>query len=60
MGHKNLSHCFLQKGETEGTFDNHASECNICIAQAMMAFLWEEIGATEAEMLKGMKEIYGK
>ncbi len=59
MGHKNLSYCFLQKG-TVGKFDDHASTCNICVAQAMMAFLWEEIGATEAEMQKGMKDVYEK
>jgi hypothetical protein len=50
----------LQKGGAAGKFDDHASSCNICVAQAMMAFLWEEIGATEAEMQKAMKEIYGK
>ncbi len=60
MGHKNLSFCFLEKGVAEGKFDDHASTCNICVAQAMMAFLWDEIGATEAEMQKAMKEIYGK
>jgi hypothetical protein len=60
MGHKNLSYCFLKKGVVEGKFDDHASGCNICVAQAMMAFLWDEIGATEAEMQKAMKEIYGK
>jgi hypothetical protein len=47
--------------EKEGRkIDDHASTCNICVAQAMMAFVWEEIGATEAEMQKAMKEIYGK
>jgi hypothetical protein len=60
MGHKNLSYCFLQKGEAAGKFDDHASSCNICVAQAMMAFLWEEIGATDAEMQKAMKEVYVK
>jgi hypothetical protein len=60
MGHKNLSYCFLEKGVADGKFDDHASDCNICVAQAMMAFLWAEIGATDAEMQKAMKEIYGK
>lgn len=60
MGHKNLSYCFLKKGVFEGKFDDHASNCNICVAQAMMAFLWDGIGATEAEMQKAMKEAYGK
>ncbi len=60
MGHKNLSYCFLKNGVFEGKFDDHASECNICVAQAMMAFLWEDIGATEPEMQKAMKEVYEK
>jgi len=60
MGHKNLSYCFLEKGVADGKFDDHASDCNICVAQAMMAFLWAEIGATDAEMQKAMKEAYGK
>lgn len=60
MGHKNLAYCFLQKGGAEGKFDDHASACNICVTQALAAFLWDEIGATEAEMQKGMKQFYGK
>ncbi len=60
MGHKNLAYCFLENGKAGGKFDDHASGCNICVAQAMTAFLWDEIGATEGEMQKAMKEIYGK
>ena len=59
MGHKNLAYCFLEKG-VKGKFDDHASTCNICLTQAMVAFLWAEIGATDAEMQEVMKEIYGK
>lgn len=59
MGHKNLLYCFLEKGVIGGNFDDHASTCNICITEAMRAFLWKNIGATEAEMLKALKEIYG-
>jgi hypothetical protein len=59
MGHKNLLYCFLEKGVIGGNFDEHASTCNICITEAMRAFLWKNIGATEPEMLKALKEIYG-
>jgi hypothetical protein len=58
MGHKNLSYCFLEKGIPGGKFDDHASTCNICYTQAMRVFLWNELGATEAEMLEALKEIY--
>ncbi len=60
MGHKNLSYCFLEKGVIGGKFDDHASTCNICYTQAMRAFLWIELGATDQEMLRAMKEVYGK
>ncbi len=59
MGHKNLAFCFLEKG-IPGKFDDHASTCNICYTQAMRAFLWSQIGASEEEMQKAFKEIYGK
>ncbi len=59
MGHKNLSYCFLEKG-IPGKYDDHASTCNICIEQALKAFLWNELGASEEEMQKAFKEIYGK
>ena len=59
MGHKNLAYCFLKKGVL-GKFDEHASTCNICINQAMRAFLWNELGVPEEDMLKAFKEIYGK
>ena len=60
MGHKNLLYCFLENGVPGGKFDDHASECNICYSQAMRGFLWNELGASEEEMLKAFKEIYEK
>jgi hypothetical protein len=33
----------------------HASGCNICMKQAMAAFLWAEIRASEAEMQEPIK-----
>ncbi len=59
MGHKNLTYCFLENWAV-GKFDDHASNCNICYTQAMRAFLWNQLGATEDQMQKAMKEIYGK
>ncbi len=59
MGHKNLAYCFLEKG-VPGKFDDHASTCNICYTQAMRAFLWNDLGASEEEIQKAFKEIYGK
>lgn len=59
MGHRNLLYCFIEKGVPGGKFDEHASTCNICITEAMRGFLWKDLGATEEEMLKALKEIYG-
>lgn len=54
MGHKNLLHCFLKEGLFGTKFDPHASECNICYGQAMLAFLWADMGATDDTILAGM------
>jgi hypothetical protein len=58
MGHQNLFYCFVEKGIPGGKFDEHASACNICVTEAMRGFLWKELGASEEEMLKALKEIY--
>ncbi len=54
VGHKNLRDCFLKKGKPD-EFDNHASYCVTCYTQAMLAFLWAELGATDHMILEGMK-----
>lgn len=56
MGHKSLLHCFWKKGEVGGKFDDHAANCNICYGQAMLAFLWKNLGASDQEILKGMEK----
>jgi hypothetical protein len=56
MGHKSLLHCFWKKGTVGGKFDDHASSCNICYGQAMLAFLWKNLGASDQEILKGMEK----
>lgn len=55
MGHKNLLYCFWKEGKVGGEFDDHGANCNICVGQAMLAFLWKNLGATEQEILKGME-----
>lgn len=54
MGHKNLLDCFLKKGKVGSKYDDHAVTCNICYGQAMLALLWQEAGASEEEILRGM------
>jgi hypothetical protein len=58
MGHKNLAYCFLKHG-VPGQFEEHASGCNTCDAEAMHVFLWKELGVSPARMLQALKEIYG-
>lgn len=57
IGHKNLLHCFFKNGEP-GVFDKHAVFCTICYSEAMLAFLWAELGATDQEIIEGMKKKY--
>lgn len=57
MGHKNLSYCFLKQG-TLGKFDNHASNCNVCVAQTMHAFLLNDLGVPVDRIKIEMKKIY--
>ncbi len=55
MGHRDLLACFLKDGKLNNGYDDHASTCNICYGQAMIAFLWQDAGATHQEILAGMK-----
>lgn len=55
MGHRDLLACFLKAGKLDNGFDDHAAGCNICYGQAMLAFLWQDAGASHAEILAGMK-----
>jgi hypothetical protein len=59
MGHKNLAYCFLKHGVI-GQFEEHASGCNTCDAEAMQVFLWNELGVPTARMLQRLKEIYSQ
>lgn len=59
MGHKNLLHCFWKKGKVGKKFDDHGAGCNICYGQAMLAFLWKHLGASDQEILKGMEKKFG-
>ncbi len=55
MGHRDLLACFLKDGKLNNGYDDHASGCNICYGQALIAFLWQDAGATHDEILAGMK-----
>ena len=47
-------------GEPEVRVSGSKQDVILCDSSEDCIFLWEEIGATEAEMQKAMKEIYGK
>ena len=59
MGHKNLAYCFLKHGVL-GQFEEHASGCNTCDAEAMQVFLWNDAGVPTARILQGLKQIYSQ
>ncbi len=56
FGHDNLLYCFYKKGNPEEGFDEHGAQCAVCIRQALLAFLWGDLGATHEEIMAGMKE----
>ena len=60
MGHRDLLACFLKGGKVDNGYDDHAANCNICYGQAMLAFLWEDAGASHEEILVGMKKKFAR
>ena len=60
MGHTTLLNCFWKDGKVGGSFDDHASGCNICTGEAMLSFLWKNLGASDAEIRQGMAKKFEK
>jgi hypothetical protein len=58
MNHRDLAYCFLKTGTFMGNYDNHGSICNICIGEAMMALLWNELGAPLTKIQAAVKAIF--
>jgi hypothetical protein len=56
FGHDNLLYCFYSHGDSRRGFDEHGAQCGVCIRQALLAYLWSDLGATHAEIMIGMKE----
>lgn len=56
FGHDNLLYCFYKNGTSDDGFDNHGAQCVVCVRQALLAFLWDDLGATHDEIMKGMKK----
>lgn len=56
FGHANLLYCFLKDGRPGGEFDEHGSQCDVCMRQAFLAFLWDSLGASHAEIIQGMEK----
>ena len=60
MNHRNLAYCFLKTGSFLGNFDDHGSNCNVCNGEAMMAFLWNQLGSSTPKMQAAMKQIFSR
>ncbi len=60
MGHKSLLHCFVKGGQLSNGFDDHAAGCNICYGQAILVFLWNDLGATHQEILQGQEKRFSR
>lgn len=55
-GHQSLLDCYFKKGESGGDFTDHAVNCNVCLSQAMWAFLWAGAGLSEEEIVSLMPQ----
>ncbi len=58
MGHESLLNCFVKKKKPMfgSRFDDHGADCTICYGEAMLAFLWKNMGATDQEIVAGMEK----
>jgi len=56
FGHANLLACFWKDGIHGGAFDEHGSQCPVCMRQAFLAFLWADLGASHEEIIQGMEK----
>ncbi|MRR56300.1 MAG: hypothetical protein EG822_17675 [Deltaproteobacteria bacterium] len=56
-GHKTLLDCFLKSGR-QGVI-RHASYCLTCYTEAILAFLWWDLGTTESEIREGWQNGLG-
>lgn len=56
FGHDNLLYCFFKDGDPAEEFDEHGAQCAVCIRQALLAFLWDDLGANHEDIMAGMKD----
>jgi len=60
FGHDNLLYCFYANGVPERGFDDHGAQCGVCVRQALFAYLWNDLGASHAEIMAGMKDKFAE
>ncbi len=58
FGHENLAYCLLKKGKLSAGFEPHGVVCNTCYDEAMMVFLWNDLGVDLPRMQEATKRIY--
>ncbi len=56
-GHRNLLDCFLKDGKPKA-FNDHASSCPACCSEAILIFLWSELGASHSEISGALRLMY--
>ncbi|MBI1921028.1 MAG: hypothetical protein HYS23_08110 [Geobacter sp.] len=54
QNHTDLLHCFLKDGKA-GAYEPHASTCPTCVGEALLVFLWTELGATYGEITGALR-----
>jgi len=54
---RNLLECFLKDG-APGNYVKLASSCPVCYGEAISIFLWDEMGASQGQIVGGLRFLY--
>ncbi len=57
VGHKSLKDCFIND---DGTFDDHASYCDLCVSEALDVYRWDQEGRSLKEIRAMIDEKYSR
>lgn len=55
--YRNLLDTFLINGEA-GKYNRHAASCTTCCSEAILIFLWNEIGASPGDINGGLRYLF--
>jgi hypothetical protein len=57
IGHESLKHCYIK---ANGSFEEHASYCDICVNEALDVYMWQKEGVTLKEIRSRIDAKYSR